>query len=336
MLDIMMPGMDGGLVLNKLKKQERTRSIPVIMVTALNSDTQIYVCLNDGAVDHICKPFSNMVVRARVRSALQSHAASTREKPLAANQGKVLGFIGVKGGVGTTTIALNVAVALLKTKKTVAVAEIRPYAGTIAIQLGASSALNIDPLLRYEHPGDINPQTLGKYLTNHPTGLRLLLAPPDISEQREITGQQAEAIVKGLASMVDYVVVDIPANPTKVAKAALRCCQFIAMVVELESSGVAAAPAMIKALDAWGVGGPLMGLVLVQRTADTPSMTVGYVRSHLACQFVGVIPPAPDLCAQALRSGSPLVLSHPDSICATALGELACRLAAEHVSALTF
>ena len=120
------------------------------------------------------------------------------------------------------------------------------------------------------------------------------------------------------------------------AKVALRCCQFVALVVELESTSLAAAPAMLKALDSWGVGGPLMGVVLVQRILDTSSMTVGYVRSHLACPLVGVIPPAPDLCAQALRSGSPLVFSKPDSLCAAALGELAGRLAAEHVSALTF
>ncbi len=336
LLDIMMPGMDGNLVLHKLKEQEKTRSIPVIMVTALNLDTQVSVCLDDGAVDHICKPFSSMVVRSRVRAALRSRALAAGDKPPAAKQGKVLGFIGVKGGVGTTTVAVNVALALLKTKKTVAAAEIRSHAGTVAAQLGASSSLNSGLLLRYEHPGDINPRTLNKFLTNHPTGLRLLLAPPDVDEEREITGQQAEEIVKGLASMVDYVVADIPSSPAKVAKAALRCCQFVALVVELESTSLAAAPAMLKALDSWGVGGPLVGAVLVHHLADTSAVTVGYARSHLACPLVGVIPPAPDLCAQALRSGSPLVLSNPDSLCAVALDELAGRLAAEHISALAF
>ena len=74
LLDIMMPNMDGGLVLHKLKEQEKTRAIPVIMVTVLNSDTHVFVCLNDGAADHICKPFSSMVVRARVRAALRSRS----------------------------------------------------------------------------------------------------------------------------------------------------------------------------------------------------------------------------------------------------------------------
>ncbi len=173
-------------------------------------------------------------------------------------------------------------------------------------------------------------------MTNHPTGLRLLLAPPDINEEREITAQHAEAIVRGLAGMADYVVLDVPLNPSKVARAVLRCCQFVAVVVELESTCLAAVPAMLKALDSWGVSGPLAGAILIQRIMDTSSMTVGYVRKHLACPIVGVIPPAPDLCAQALRSGTPLVLSNPNSLCAAALDELAGRLAAEHVSALTF
>jgi len=108
LLDIMMPGMDGLGVLHKLKKQEKTRPIPVIMVTALNLDSQVSVCLDGGAVDHIGKPFSSMVVRSRVRAALRSRALAAGDKLLDAMQGEVLGFIGVKGGVGTTTVVVNV------------------------------------------------------------------------------------------------------------------------------------------------------------------------------------------------------------------------------------
>jgi DNA-binding response OmpR family regulator len=303
LLDIMLPGMDGDLVLRKLKENEKTRSIPVIMVTALTLDTQVSACLDDGATDHIGKPFSNMVVRSRVRAALRSRipglAADSRR---ATQQGRVLAFMGVKGGVGTTTVALNVALALLDTKKTVIAAEIRSHAGTIAAQLGASSAMNTDALLRDSPSGGIDSETLSRFLTHHPTGLRLLLAPPDMDEERELTSQQAEEIVRGLAGMADYVVLDIPADPPRIAKAAVRCCQFIALVVEPDHACLAAAPAMVKALESWGVSGPSMAAVLVQHIADTSTMTVNYLRSHLACPLVGVIPPAPELCAQALRA----------------------------------
>ena len=75
LLDVLMPGMDGFAILQQLKAQERTHHIPVIMVTALNMDSQISVCLDGGAIDHIVKPFSRLVVRARVRAALRDRIA---------------------------------------------------------------------------------------------------------------------------------------------------------------------------------------------------------------------------------------------------------------------
>ena len=71
LLDVLMPGLDGIATLQKLKADERTRHIPVIMVTALNFDTQVSMCVDQGAIDHIAKPFSNLVVRARVRAVLR-------------------------------------------------------------------------------------------------------------------------------------------------------------------------------------------------------------------------------------------------------------------------
>jgi CheY-like chemotaxis protein len=83
LLDVLMPGLDGIATLQKLKADDRTRHIPVIMTTALNLDTQVSMCLDEGAIDHIAKPFSHLVVRARVRAALQNRTpAATVERPL--------------------------------------------------------------------------------------------------------------------------------------------------------------------------------------------------------------------------------------------------------------
>jgi DNA-binding response OmpR family regulator len=87
LLDVLMPGMDGLGVLHKLKEQRKTCSIPVIMVTALNLDAHVSVCLDSGAADHICKPFSGIVVRSRVRAALRSRALATEDKPAGKGSG---------------------------------------------------------------------------------------------------------------------------------------------------------------------------------------------------------------------------------------------------------
>lgn len=72
LLDLMLPGLDGLEVCRRLKYDERTRGVPVIMVTARGEDTDIVTGLELGAVDYVVKPFSPGVLMARVRNALRA------------------------------------------------------------------------------------------------------------------------------------------------------------------------------------------------------------------------------------------------------------------------
>ncbi|MBS7244727.1 MAG: diguanylate cyclase [Comamonas sp.] len=71
LLDVLMPEMDGMGVLRELKRDDATRLIPVIFITALDSATDEENGLNQGAVDYISKPFHPPIVRVRVRNQLQ-------------------------------------------------------------------------------------------------------------------------------------------------------------------------------------------------------------------------------------------------------------------------
>jgi two-component system phosphate regulon response regulator PhoB len=70
-LDVMLPGINGLDVCRKLKQQENTRAIPVILLTAKGEDTDIISGLELGADDYITKPFSPKVLIARVRALLR-------------------------------------------------------------------------------------------------------------------------------------------------------------------------------------------------------------------------------------------------------------------------
>ena len=70
LLDIMMPGMDGYEVCEKLKSNPATAKIPVIFVTAKNQDEDEQKGFTLGAVDYITKPYSSSVVKARVNTHL--------------------------------------------------------------------------------------------------------------------------------------------------------------------------------------------------------------------------------------------------------------------------
>jgi len=71
LLDILMPDMDGFEVLNALKASEKTRDIPVVFITGLDSVKDEEKGLALGAADFIHKPFSNSIVQSRVRNQIQ-------------------------------------------------------------------------------------------------------------------------------------------------------------------------------------------------------------------------------------------------------------------------
>lgn len=71
LLDIMLPGEDGYSILEKLKSNQETRDIPVIMVTAKEAEYDKVRALDSGADDYITKPFGMMEFIARVKAVLR-------------------------------------------------------------------------------------------------------------------------------------------------------------------------------------------------------------------------------------------------------------------------
>ena len=71
LLDVMMPGIDGIEVCRQIKALPKWQAVPIIMVTALNSKSDLAYCLTAGADDFISKPVNGIELRARVHSMLR-------------------------------------------------------------------------------------------------------------------------------------------------------------------------------------------------------------------------------------------------------------------------
>jgi len=76
LLDLMLPGVDGFEVCRQLKRDEQTRDIPVVMLTAKGEDIDVVTGLELGADDYIVKPFSPRILIARIRAVLRKKQAS--------------------------------------------------------------------------------------------------------------------------------------------------------------------------------------------------------------------------------------------------------------------
>jgi DNA-binding response OmpR family regulator len=89
LLDLLMPGMDGTEVLAALKASPRSRAIPVIMLSAMDSMETIARCIELGAEDYLAKPFEPILLRARIGASLEKKRLRDKEDEYLQQVGKL-------------------------------------------------------------------------------------------------------------------------------------------------------------------------------------------------------------------------------------------------------
>lgn len=326
-LDVMLPDMSGLEACRLLRADAETVDLPIIMLSARAQVTDRVRGLKAGADEYLTKPFDSEELVARIETLLE-RTRRFRRAP-APQQGRVIGFIGAKGGVGTTTVALQVALALAAAKKRTIAVEWASYGGTFSTELAMTPTDTLADLLDRE-PTRITEQDLSSRLTQHPSGLQVLFSAQRATDYREIKPETAETIMKTLALLADHLIADVRCYPSSASRAIVRSCDSLVLVMEPDPTCLKAAQAMSDLLGTWGVRPDTLGIVIVNRAGlFVPTLlneVVPEIRSRLGLAVVGIIPPALDLCLSALKVDPRAAATYTEPAFATTLSELAARL----------
>src|SRR6266849_425342 len=211
LVDLNLPDSAGYETFTRLQAQ--ADGIPIIVLTSLDDDNTAVQAVKDGAQDYLVKSIIQPKLIARtINMALQrlSHRAA-QDEAAPAKPGTVIGFIGSKGGVGTSTTAVNIAAVLMQSGSDAVVIELQPGPGTLSLYAQSEPANGIQGLL--EKPADtITALDLEPYLVDAVRGLRLLSPVDSPGIQRPIGGEHAHAIISAARRMAPYVVLDLPAR----------------------------------------------------------------------------------------------------------------------------
>ena len=107
LLDVMLPGLDGLEVCKALKAGERTRDVPIVMVTARSEESDQVLGLHIGADDYVTKPFSNKVLLAKVKALLRRVEGKSAAGDVIEHQGVKIDRVRHRATVHGTTVDLT-------------------------------------------------------------------------------------------------------------------------------------------------------------------------------------------------------------------------------------
>ena len=311
LLDVLPSGVDGFEVAARIRAEEMAgHHVPIIMLTADRDVQQKVRALRAGADDYLIKPFHPAELLARMKSLIARFAPSDSlmgRPPM----GRIHAYYGAKGGVGTTTIAINAAIALQGLGRRVCLVDGNLQFGDhrVFLDLGLDRKGIVDVV----SAPSMDPDLIKSIVQTHDSGVDLLLAPPSPESADLVTASHMHQILEILAGMYDYVIVDIDKRLDDVNLMVLDVAETIYAVMTADLSCLKNVRLVLEMIGHLGYESGKLKLVLNRSNAFTGinvKSAEGALRRPIEHQIVNEYRGA----ISALNSGDPFMVGKGDSV----------------------
>lgn len=264
-----------------------------------------------GARDCIAPPYDREILTTALRQ-IHLHEVKRRDR-LAASLGvgvrqhrcRVVAVHGAKGGVGTTTVTVNLAIALRRlTGERVALLDASLQAGDVGVALNLVGSAGIDDLL--PHINELDADLVDQVLISHSSGVRALLAPRDLERADSIGAEEIRRILTFLTAKFDYVVVDTAPVLDAAGLAVLDHADQIVLVATPEIPALKNAGRFLQLSRRLGYPASKI-LLTVNRVGGRHAVPLSEIERSLGWRPVATIPNADGLFTRAANHGEPIV-----------------------------
>ncbi|MFL5714842.1 MAG: response regulator, partial [Chloroflexota bacterium] len=311
LLDVTVKQVDGYEVAARIRAEETGgRHVPIIMLTA-DKDVQGKVrALRAGADDYLIKPFHPAELLARMKSLIarfQPCESLVGRPPM----GRIHAYYGAKGGVGTTTIAINAAIALhreLGRKVCLVDGNLQFGDHRVFLDLGLDRKSIVDVVSAPSIDADLIRQVMVK----HDSGIDLLLAPPTPETAELVRPEHLPFVAEQLASLYDYTLVDVDKRLDDVNLGVFEAAESVFVVMTADLSCLKNVRLIIETMDHLGYPADKLQLVLNRSNAFTGinvKSAEGALRRTIEHQIVNEYRGA----ISALNTGDPFMFTKADS-----------------------
>ncbi len=273
-----------------------------VMVYSSQADPDLLVrCMRAGAREFLAVPFNPSVITAALERALLRRPAPV-ERP--AKSGKLLVFMGSKGGVGVTSVACNFAVALAQdiTQKTLLIDLDLPL-GDAALNLGIVAEFSTVSALK--DAARLDGAFLGQLLVKHSSGLSVLAAPGKFPNY-EPSGDAIDKLVEVARQEFDNIVVDVGSRLNVQETALFNEASTIYLVTQAGIPELRNSNRLINQV--FANGGPRLEVVLNRFESRTLGVSEEHITKALTRPAQWKVPNDHALVRKMQIDGSPLVL----------------------------
>lgn len=307
LMDINMPKLDGLAATEKI-----TLSVPgcsVVVISVQGEQEYLRKAMMSGARSYLVKPFNNDELINTVKSVYQmeykkQNQLEEKEEP---DKCEVVTVFGTKGGVGKTTIAVNLAVLLAKKKKKVVLLDLDLQFGDVSIFLNLYPRRTISELVQEGENLDL--ELIESNLTEHNSGLRILAAPGRPEYAELITPKHVEEIIKMLRIEYDYIIIDTPPLFNEVNLTALDLSNQILLILGMDLATIKNVKLSLELLTSLNHREKLK--LILNRASDDMGITIADAEATLDFFIMAQVPSEGRIVVPALNEGIPFVISNP-------------------------
>ena len=322
--DVAMPNLNGLELTRRLRSEAATARLPIIMLSARKQADDILAGYAQGADEYIAKPVELAVLAAKVELLLRrSREAAGGQAAAAGQTGRVCVFLHGKGGVGTTTLAVNGAIALASTMiYRVAMLDLSLEFANCAMLLDLKSPRTLADLSDVRI-ADMSDDLFDLFVARHASGVRLVTGSdsPELAEL--VTVPAVHHALERLRSSSDYVLVDCAATFTQHTLAAVDAADVIAIVTTPHLASMKAALDIIRVLEKLKI--PKERFLLVLNRATASGVALEQVARFFGRKPEVVVPFTPPF-DDAADEGKPLVMSTPQNVGSVVMRDLAAQI----------
>ncbi len=305
----------------------------IIVVAMLGEVDMVRQAMLHGAQGFLLKPFSEAELLSSIRQAYELVLQRRAEMPKIAisdqaesiRRADIIAVYSPKGGVGCTTVAINLAVALrTMSEKPVTLLDADLRFGDIDTALNISSASSIGSLV--SQLDDMDDQLLDRSLITHKSGVRVVIAPPHLDMADAIRPEHLKKLLARLSELDEgYIVVDAWSSLDDCTLTILDNCQQLIVITTPQVTAMRDVHRFLEVLDLLGYSRSQTLLVL-NHCYHRSEARVKDLERALGFPIVQEIEYAPNHVTASLNRGVPLVQEYRDSPAARSIRQLAERI----------